>query len=330
MATENATNALGTVFLVMFQDPSNRWFALYLLSSLCIAFAVYKYQARRDSEMKADGFLAFAFPAEVYNHRSAKVDYLYFIINKLLFGVLLAEVVIGSQLFSGYAEALCAKLGVFTFNPGNTAIWTAVTSAAFLLAADFGLWLGHYLLHRIPLLWEFHKVHHSAEVLTPFSAGRVHPVDDLLTYAFAGAFGGTARGICTHLFGNEAVVLSAAQLSMVFFAFYVLGFHLRHSHVWLPYPVWLGRVLISPAHHQVHHSSARRHWDRNMGFIFAFWDWIFGTLYVPAQKREEFPLGLGGEETQYSSVLRLYWLPFQKARRLLLCKLKRSKNLSRA
>ena len=159
-----------------------------------------------------------------------------------------------------------------------------MTSAAFLLAADFGLWLGHYLLHRIPLLWEFHKVHHSAEVLTPFSAGRVHPVDDLLTYAFAGAFGGTARGICTHLFGNEAVVLSAAQLSMVFFAFYVLGFHLRHSHVWLPYPVWLGRVLISPAHHQVHHSSARRHWDRNMGFIFAFWDWVFGTLYVPPQK----------------------------------------------
>jgi hypothetical protein len=81
--------------------------------------------------------------------------------------------------------------------------------------------------------------------------------------------------------------------------------------VWLPYTGWLGHLFISPAHHQVHHSSEERHWDRNMGFIFALWDWMFGTLHVPSAQREDFALGIGGEEKEFNSVWRLYALPFR-------------------
>jgi sterol desaturase/sphingolipid hydroxylase (fatty acid hydroxylase superfamily) len=48
------------------------------------------------------------------------------------------------------------------------------------VAFDFARYLSHRLHHRIPVLWEFHKVHHSAEVLTVFSNYRNHPVETMV------------------------------------------------------------------------------------------------------------------------------------------------------
>src|SRR5215204_1944067 len=176
-----ASGITTTAFIRMFQDPSNRWFALYLLSAFLMAFLVYRWQARSDPQVRDEGFLLFAFPAHIYKHRSARVDYFYFVVNKLFFGVLFAELAIGSQVSSLAVATMLGSVSTSPMLPHAGALSTAATAIAFVLCADFGLWLGHYLLHRVPLLWEFHKVHHSAEVLTPFSAGRVHPIDDMLT-----------------------------------------------------------------------------------------------------------------------------------------------------
>src|SRR5207253_9759360 len=53
-------------------------------------------------------------------------------------------------------------------------------TVAFFFAYDFGRFVMHCLLHDVPVLWEFHKVHHSAEVLTPITTFRAHPVELLL------------------------------------------------------------------------------------------------------------------------------------------------------
>jgi sterol desaturase/sphingolipid hydroxylase (fatty acid hydroxylase superfamily) len=295
-----------TAFVGMFQDPRNRWFVFYVATSLLLAYVIYRVQARRDPELLEEGFFGFAFPKDVFGHASAKVDYWFYLVNRLLFAGVFAALALSSH----FAFAGVIKLvGLISSGPplaGSAVLGPVVTTIVYVLAFDFGLWLAHYLFHRIPVLWEFHKVHHSAEVLTPFTAGRVHPVDDFVSYVFAGVFGGTAAALCTSVFGREAMMMSV-----------LFGFHLRHSHVWLPYTGWLGRILISPAHHQVHHSSAERHWDRNMGFIFAIWDWMFGTLHVPESRREDFAYGIGGEEAEYNSVWRLYALPFRKGWRLL-------------
>ena len=50
------------------------------------------------------------------------------------------------------------------------------------LAFELGYWFHHYLSHRIPFMWEFHKVHHTAEVLTPVTIFRVHPLDTVVYY----------------------------------------------------------------------------------------------------------------------------------------------------
>ena len=65
---------------------------------------------------------------------------------------------------------------------------------------------------------------------------------------------------------------------MVFIHAYV---HLQHSHMWISFRGLLGRVFISPAHHQVHHSDNPKHFNTNYGSCLALWDWMFGTLYVP-------------------------------------------------
>jgi len=81
--------------------------------------------------------------------------------------------------------------------------------------------------------------------------------------------------------------------------------------VWLSYGLSWGRWLISPAHHQLHHSCEERHFGRNRGFALALWDRLYGTLYVPGTRPETFRLGLGdGSDARYHHVGRMYFLPF--------------------
>jgi hypothetical protein len=65
--------------------------------------------------------------------------------------------------------------------------------------------------------------------------------------------------------------------------------------------------------HQIHHSCAERHVDKNFGLIFSCWDYLAGTLYVPGQK-EDLKLGLKNEEHhEFKSVWALFVLPLKKA-----------------
>jgi hypothetical protein len=59
--------------------------------------------------------------------------------------------------------------------------------------------------------------------------------------------------------------------------------HLRHSHIALPFPRWLSYILVSPHMHQAHHSADAAQHDKNFATVFALWDWMFGTLYLPAK-----------------------------------------------
>jgi sterol desaturase/sphingolipid hydroxylase (fatty acid hydroxylase superfamily) len=88
------------------------------------------------------------------------------------------------------------------------------------------------------------------------------------------------QGLIFALFGVSSVA-TILGVNIVTAVFYWSGANLRHSHVWLSYGPLLNRVLVSPAQHQIHHSCAPRHHDKNYGEIFALWDWMFGTLYNP-------------------------------------------------
>lgn len=288
-------------------DPLRRIYWLYLLSAFAMAGAIFVYQRRARGRMLLSGFLAYLAPPRIFGHRSARLDYWFFYLNTAVFGLILVPLV-AAPAVAAFVVHVVGDSGLPTSSAGIG--WCLGLTVANLLAMDLALYIGHYLQHKVPVLWEFHKVHHSAEVLTPITAFRVHPVDDLLTLSLTALFTGVVQGVFHVAVGTGIVDVRVLGVNVLLFAWYLFGFHIRHSHVWLAYPAWLSHILISPAQHQIHHSSAPRHFDRNMGFIFAFWDAIGGTLYVP-KAREDLTYGLyGADGGQFRSVWALYLQPF--------------------
>jgi sterol desaturase/sphingolipid hydroxylase (fatty acid hydroxylase superfamily) len=141
----------------------------------------------------------------------------------------------------------------------------------------------------------------------------MHPLDDILTMSVIGILTGTADAFARFFVSPSISLYTVYGIGIATYLFFVTGYHLRHSHIWLSYGPVLSAIFISPAQHQIHHSKAKRHWNKNYGFIFAIWDYLFGSLYIPKEK-ETIEFGIGnGEEHLYSSPLRLYLLPFKRA-----------------
>lgn len=302
-----------------------RWGWGYFITGFLAAAYVYWRFAERGVDGDAAvarerGLLRFLFPREIWLHPSACLDYALFVLNKILITFVLAAVATLSEFsFLLMRAGLAVGLGPPQDSVEPSLALTLLTTLVVVVVFDFGLWFSHWLMHKIPLLWEFHKIHHSAEVMTPFSAARVHPVDETFGMATGAVCGGLAYGAMSYGLGPAAIVLSLFQINVILVAFYGAAFVLRHSHVWLAYPNWLQHVLISPAQHQIHHSIAERHWDRNMGFIFAFWDWAAGTLYAP-KTYERLTYGLNEAVTDgadYKTLGGAYLTPFRRVWRML-------------
>lgn len=300
--------------------PSQKTFWLYLLCAFVIASISWAYFARREDaatrpEGVEKGLLRFIFDPRVWLHRSAKQDYMYFVLNALIYYGIVAQLLVSGHIFfNAFGSGLEALFGVrdtpvFAPSPGAALAYTI----AVVLAIDLAVWTTHYLQHKIELLWQFHQVHHSAEVLTPVTVYRMHPVDLFFTGIVTTALIGLALAGFTYMTQGQPSELTVMNVNVVIFAFYLVGYNLRHSQVWLSYPPWLSYILISPAQHQIHHSIDEKHWDRNMGLIFAFWDWVFGTLYVP-KGFEKLEYGISRDEPNpFNSAIDFYIKPFRMA-----------------
>jgi sterol desaturase/sphingolipid hydroxylase (fatty acid hydroxylase superfamily) len=298
---------------------AQRVYWLYLLAALCAALVVFQWEKRRKRHGANTGVLAYLFPRDIYQHPSTRLDLRYFYVNAVFQSMFVLPLFVGSNLvMSGWVKSTLDQH--FLAGAGalpTDSVWIMLLfSLIVAMAMDLGIFIGHLMQHRIPVLWEFHKVHHSAEVLNPLTLYRMHPVDNLLTIGLSGLLVGCANGIYQYLAGGEGLVLNILGVNLFVFLFYLMAYNLRHSHIWLSYGPILSQVLISPAQHQIHHSKEMGHRDKNLGLIFAFWDKIAGTLYVPKEK-ESFRLGIDEEEGfRLDSVLKFYWLPFTRARRL--------------
>jgi sterol desaturase/sphingolipid hydroxylase (fatty acid hydroxylase superfamily) len=166
----------------------------------------------------------------------------------------------------------------------------AVACLAFVLG-DFFLYWSHRLFHRFRYLWAMHKLHHQPSVLTPITAFRFWPPETAFHLAAFSLGEGLAFGIAAKFFGMSLSPVKFAGINVFLVAWYVAFSHLRHSPIALYFPRWLSFLLVSPHMHQVHHASDPRLHNRNFGTALALWDWMFGTLHIPA-KHERFAFGL--------------------------------------
>lgn len=253
------------------------------------------------------------FPADIYKHRSARHDFWIILINQGLFYFLPAgaALTIGALQYSmvdglGLQSAMQAP-------PHQGALHLALFSIYAMLVWDFFATYAHYLKHKIPVLWELHKVHHSAEVLTPLTALRRHPVEIIVSALITGGGVALSAVIWVLIFGAPGTALELVGISAGVYLWRLLGYNIRHSHIWISYGPFWNNVLMSPAHHQLHHSRDPRHYDCNFGHIFPFWDRLFGTLYQPIDG-EAIEFGIEEEENEKLRTLSaLYFRPLRKA-----------------
>ena len=296
--------------------PTTKTHWIYMLSALFIAVAVYYW---RRAEQPGVSLRQFLFPKSVWLHRSARTDYLFVLITMPLWSVLAAphlisSVSVGSDTVWAFTHWI--REWQSTSRP-NLAVAIAYTVAV-VVATDLSVYAGHRLLHRFPLLWEFHKVHHSAEVLTPVTIYRVHPVEHLIMAVSGALIIGVVTGIFLYLFPHKLTPVMVFGVNAGRFAFYLVGVNLRHSHIWLSFGPKIERYFLSPAQHQIHHSNDPRHFDRNFGSELAIWDRLFGSLYLTSSRREVLTFGLGEQEnSKLTTPLQLYISPFVAAARMI-------------
>jgi len=253
------------------------------------------------------------FSPKLWWHPSARADYRLYLINALLFPLLLSPLLFKDAQVSALMSAL---LGVDRSSPStsneNVFLLRMLFTLLFFVAYDLGRFIAHSLLHDMPALWEFHKLHHSAAVLTPMTAYRAHPVE-LMVMAWIPAL---LTGVTTWLFnraGAQVDFFSFLGLHAVIWAFNLID-NLRHSPIWVPYGPMIGKWMISPAHHQLHHSYEPQHLGCNRGANLAIWDRMYGTLFVPGRKPEQFRLGLGDDsEIHLTGILQMYGRPITRS-----------------
>ena len=122
-------------------------------------------------------------------------------------------------------------------------------------AYELGFFVDHTLKHRVPALWELHKAHHSAEVLTPLVNFRVHPLNSLILANNLALFIGVIGGVAQYTLGRKAVSFALFDQNVLMLLYIYLTAQLQHSEIWIPFTGLWGRVFMSPAHHQLHHSA---------------------------------------------------------------------------
>ncbi|QEN91056.1 sterol desaturase family protein [Labrys sp. KNU-23] len=251
------------------------------------------------------GFLRFFMPASGWFSHSTKIDILlYFVIKFSFRWVALFAAILTTFLAEKAGTALTNWLQ-FDQKLQAGPISVVILCIIMFMFSDLGEFISHYIQHKNRYLWEFHKIHHSATFLSPLTASRVHPVGVLLDAVFIGICRVIPVTAIVFLYGFSIVELLAMQASAsLVFSLLTLG-TLQHTHFPISFGI-LDRVFISPRMHQVHHSVARKHWDKNMGSRLSLWDWIAGTAYL-ATRDEVQKFGIGTVEDDRGDYQRIWW-----------------------
>lgn len=261
--------------------------------------------------------LKYLLPPAVYRNSSFRVDmfWLPFSIMLNFFGLL--GLAVGAGVVPGWLQQ---HLGHSPLHMPDNGFTIALAVVIVLLARDFGHYMWHYQGHSIAFFWEFHKGHHSAEVLHPFHV-RTHPVDMFIRNTYMGVGGGIIGGAVIYLLGMSYGVTAAAWVAGVA-AFFDMMQMLEHSHVRLSFGKALERHLYAPYMHHFHHGAGPEHMNVNLGLTggVVWWDRLFGTLHVP-QPGEQVIWGASlqelGENNPHRTLWGFFFGPFVEAYKVL-------------
>jgi sterol desaturase/sphingolipid hydroxylase (fatty acid hydroxylase superfamily) len=209
-------------------------------------------------------------------------DFFWLVFNGHYAGVLVAE--IGAWMFlqlkplvGSWEVPSPESLQLLVHSP----VW--VQFIVFLVLKDFLEYFVHMLLHRVPFLWEFHKVHHTITELDWIGNFRFHWME-IVVYRSLTYLPLIVLGV------RRDVILWIAIVSTL------IG-HLNHSNLNFSWGAFR-YVINSPRMHVWHHDVILRgEYGHNFGIVFCLWDWLFGTAYLPADREQPEQLGFENMNT---------------------------------
>ncbi|MCC5939027.1 MAG: sterol desaturase family protein [Lunatimonas sp.] len=164
------------------------------------------------------------------------------------------------------------------------------------VVADFIQWNVHRMLHRIPALWEYHKLHHSVEEMGFAAHLRFHWMETIIYKS--------VQYIPLAMIG-----FGLDDFFLVYLFTIAIG-HLNHANLKITYGP-LKYILNTPTMHIWHHAKhlPEGKFGVNYGLTLSVWDYLFGTAYIPKEGRDE-PLGFEGMESYPKNFWRQISYPF--------------------
>ena len=202
--------------------------------------------------------------------------------------------------FSGVVSSLWAQEeGFGLFNQLDWAVWFEFL--LFILLFDLIIYWQHRVFHMLPVLWRFHRVHHTDEDYDLTTGTRFHPISILISTIIK-------IGLVILLGASPFAILSAEIILNLTSMF-------NHSNIRLPQQVdrVLRKIVVTPDMHRIHHSSTQTETDSNFGFSISIWDRLFGTyIGEPALGQKGMKIGLS--QFRYSSAVtlkKLLLMPFK-------------------
>lgn len=173
--------------------------------------------------------------------------------------------------------------------------WLDCLLAVVLL--DLAIYWQHRWMHRLPLLWRLHRLHHSDTGFDVTTGLRFHPFEMALSMAYKLAL---------------VAALGAPALAVLVFEL-LLSVGALFTHADFALPPALDRrlrwLLVTPSMHRIHHSTWQSETDSNYGFHLSIWDRLFGSYRAqPRAPEASMPIGLeyfrsAREQTLYSLLL---------------------------
>lgn len=248
-------------------DPGKRVFWVYVIAALFVASFV---TTLNDGSFAPKKQIKALFNPTYWFNRSTSVDYALMWVNAtvrtLALVPLLGAKLAGALFVARYLQVDVGDIQITSLH------WLAVASifsVVLFVVDDLSRFLLHRLMHRVPVLWRLHRVHHSATTLTPFTVFRVHPVESVFYTLRGFLVFSLIAGLFIWLFKGKLTALDILGVDALGFIFNLFAANLRHSHVPVGFG-WFERYFISPVQHQLHHSL--EHWDVNFGSCFSVWD----------------------------------------------------------
>ncbi len=148
---------------------------------------------------------------------------------------------------------------------------------AIMLLTDLVQYWVHRAFHRIPWLWRFHAVHHSARSMDWMAGARMHFFEIL--------FLRSTTVIPMHLLGFSPGAMQAYILVVYLYSTFIhanLGWRLA----------WMEKLFVTPRFHHWHHGVEKEAIDVNFAIHFPLLDKLFGTHHLP---KDQWPKGYGIE-----------------------------------